>query len=132
MKFMLDTNICIYLIKHRPQQLMNRFERTPVGDIGISAITLAELEYGAAKSGGPDRNRSALRAFVSPLELAAFGQAETAAYGKIRALLEKKGRLIGAMDLLIAAHAVSLRVQLITNNEAEFKRVPGLRVDNWL
>jgi tRNA(fMet)-specific endonuclease VapC len=132
MKFMLDTNICIHLIKHRPQQLMNRFERTPVGDIGISAITLAELEYGAAKSSRPDRNRSALRSFVSPLELAAFGQAETAAYGKIRSLLEKKGRTIGAMDLLIAAHAVTLGVQLITNNEAEFKRVPGLHLDNWL
>jgi tRNA(fMet)-specific endonuclease VapC len=132
MKFMLDTNICIHLIKHRPQQLLTRFERIPVGEIGISAITLAELEYGAAKSSRPDRNRSALHAFVSSLELAAFGQAETAAYGKIRAFLEKKGRSIGAMDLLIVSHAVSLGVQLITNNEAEFKRVPGLRVDNWL
>ena len=129
---MLDTNICIHLIRHRPQQLLNRFERTPVGDIGISAITLAELEYGAAKSSRPDRNRSALRAFIAPLEIAPFGQAENAPYGRIRALLEQKGRIIGAMDLLIAAHAISLGVQLITNNEAEFKRVPGLRVANWM
>src|SRR5437870_10518817 len=104
MKFMLDTNICIHLIKHRPQRLINRFDRTPVGDVGISAVTLAELEYGAAKSSRPDRNRAALREFISPLEIAAFGHAETVAYGRIRALLEKKGRIIGSMDLLIAAH----------------------------
>ena len=132
MKFMLDTNTCIYLIKHRPQRLLNRFERTPVGDIGISTITLAELEYGASKSRWPDRNRKALREFAAPLEVAAWDQPATAIYGKIRALLEKKGRVIGAMDLLIAAHALSLGVQLITNNEAEFKRVPGLRVVNWM
>ena len=129
---MLDTNICIHLIKHRPQRLINRFDRTSVGDIGISAITLAELEYGAAKSSRPDRNRDALEGFVSPLEIASFDKAATAAYGKIRALLEKRGRIIGSMDLLIAAHAVSLGVELITNNELEFKRVPGLRVDNWM
>jgi tRNA(fMet)-specific endonuclease VapC len=132
MKFMLDTNICIHLIKHRPQRLINRFDRIPVGDIGISAITLAELEFGAAKSGRPDRNRAALREFMSPLEIASFGAAETGAYGRIRALLERKGRLIGSMDLLIAAHAVTLGAQLVTNNEAEFKRVPGLRIDNWI
>ena len=132
MRFMLDTNICIHLIKHRPQRLMNRFDRTPVGDIGISAITLAELEYGAAKSSRPDRNRDALRGFIEPLEVVAFDQAATASYGRIRALLERKGRIIGSMDLLIAAHAVSVGVLLITNNEAEFKRVPRLRVGNWM
>jgi tRNA(fMet)-specific endonuclease VapC len=132
MKYMLDTNICIHLIKHRPQRLMNRLERTLVGDIGISVITLAELEYGAAKSSRPNRNREALRGFITPLEIAAFGKAATVAYGRIRALLEKKGLIIGSMDLLIAAHAVSEGVQVITNNEAEFKRVPGLRVDNWM
>jgi tRNA(fMet)-specific endonuclease VapC len=132
MKFMLDTNICIHLIKHRPQRLINRFDRVLVGDIGISAITLAELEYGAAKSSRPQKNRQALQDFISPLEIAGFGQAETAAYGRIRALLEKKGRTIGSMDLLIAAHAVSLAVDLITNNQSEFKRVPGLRTANWL
>ena len=99
---MLDTNICIHLIKHRPQRLMNRFDRTPVGDIGISAITLAELEYGAAKSSRPDRNRDALRGFIEPLEVVAFDQAATASYGRIRTLLERKGRIIGSMNLLIA------------------------------
>ena len=132
MKFMLDTNICVHLIRHRPQRLINRFDRVPVGDIGISVITLAELEYGAAKSSRPERNQMALQEFISPLEIAAFGQDETAAYGRIREFLEKKGRLIGSMDLLIAAHAVSLEVDLITNNQSEFKRVPGLRTANWL
>ena len=132
MRCMLDTNICIQLIKHRPQRLMNRFGRTPVGDIGISAITLAELEYGAAKSSRPNQNREALRGFISPLEVASFDSSATAAYGRIRALLERKGLIIGSMDLAIAAHAISLGVRLITNNEAEFKRVPGLPVDNWI
>lgn len=129
---MLDTNTCIHLIKHRPQHLLNRFERTAVGDVGVSSITLAELEYGVAKSGWPDKNRTALRNFVAPLEVAAWDQTVTVAYGKIRALLERKGTLIGAMDLLIAAHAVSLSVQLITTNVIEFKRVPGLRTANWV
>ena len=132
MKFMLDTNICIHLIKHRPQQLLNRFDRMSVGEVGISAITLAELEYGAAKSSRPEQNRAALAAFVSPLETAAFADADARMYGRIRSILEKKGQIIGSIDLLIASHALSLGVQLITNNEAEFKRVPGLRVANWL
>ena len=132
MKFMLDTDICIHLMKHHPQRLIKRFDRIPVGDIGISAITLAELEYGAAKSRRPDQNRAGLRSFISPLEVSAFSQAATATYGRVRAFLEKKGRIIKSMDLLIAAHAISLDVKLITNNEAEFRRVPGLRVDNWL
>jgi len=129
---MLDTNICIHLIKHRPQRLMNRFERTPVGDVGISAVTLAELEYGAAKSGRPEQNRAALAEFIFPLEVAPFGDADARIYGRIRSFLERKGRTIGSMDILIASHALSLGVQLITNNEAEFKRLPGLRVTNWL
>jgi tRNA(fMet)-specific endonuclease VapC len=132
MKFMLDTNICIYLIKNRPQRLINRFDRTPVGDIGISAITQAELEYGVSRSSRPERNLEALRNITSPLEIAPFDEPAAAVYGKIRTLLERKGRIIGSMDLLIAAHASSLGVPLITNNEAEFKRVPGLRVSNWI
>jgi tRNA(fMet)-specific endonuclease VapC len=132
MKFMLDTNMCIHLIKHRPQRLLNKFDRTPVGDIGISCVTLAELEYGVAKSSRSERNREALRKFVTPLEIAFFDQPAAAVYGKVRALLESKGKLIGSMDMLIAAHALSLGVRVVTNNETEFKRVPGLKVDNWL
>ena len=131
MKVMLDTNICIYVIKQKPRSVLERFAVFPVGDLGISVITLAELEYGASKSSEPDRNREALEQFVSPLEIAVFDRLATSVYGKIRALLEKRGRPIGSMDLLIAAHALSLNVRLVTNNMREFKRVPGLRVENW-
>jgi tRNA(fMet)-specific endonuclease VapC len=131
MKFMLDTNICIYLIKRQPEAVLERFASHPVGDIGISVITLAELEYGASKSSNPFRNREALEQFVLPLEIAPFDRPATLTYGKIRALLEKKGRPIGSMDMLIAAHALSLGARLVTNNVKEFRRVPGLRVENW-
>ncbi len=132
MRFMLDTNICIYLIKQRPQPLLDRFGSYPVGDIGISVITLAELQYGVSKSSQPRRNQEALEQFIAPLEVADFGRQATVAYGKVRAALEKRGRPIGAMDLLIAAHALSLGVRLVTNNEKEFRHVPGLRVENWV
>jgi tRNA(fMet)-specific endonuclease VapC len=131
MKVMLDTNICIYLIKQRPPSVLERFSAFPVGEIGISVITLAELEYGASKSSLPKKNREALQQFVVPLELAEWNAEAAFTYGKIRTALEKRGHLIGAMDLLIAAHALSLDVRLVTNNEREFKRVPGLRVENW-
>jgi tRNA(fMet)-specific endonuclease VapC len=132
MKVMLDTNICIYIIKRQPLAVLEKFVSFVVGDIGVSAITLAELEYGAARSAQPRRNRDALEQFISALEVAPFDKPATEAYGKVRAALEKGGRPIGAMDLLIAAHALSLGVGLITNNEREFKRVPGLRVQNWV
>lgn len=132
MKIMLDTNICIYIINRRPAAVLKRFQSFRIGDIGISAITLAELEYGVAKSSQPRRNREALGQFVSPLELAPFDPPATVAYGTIRAALEKRGLRIGAMDMLIAAHAVSLHATLVTNNEQEFERVPGLRLENWV
>ena len=131
MRVMLDTNICIYLIKQRPRSLLDRFRLFPVGDIGISVITLAELEYGVSKSSRPKQNREALGQFLPPLEVAAFDRRATVSHGTIRAALEKKGRPIGAMDLLIAAHALSLGVRLVTNDEREFRHVPGLRVENW-
>jgi len=131
MKVMLDTNICIYVIKQKPRSVLERFAAFPVGDLGISVITLAELEYGASKSSEPDRNREALEQFVSPLEIAVLDRLATSVYGRIRALLEKRGRPIVSVDLLIAAHALSLNVRLVTNNMREFKRVPGLRVENW-
>ncbi len=132
MRVMLDTSICIYLIKQRPQSLLDRFRSFPVGNIGVSVITLAELEYGASKSSRPKQNREALEQFLSPLEVAPFDRQATVAYGNARATLERKGRPIGAMDLLIAAHALSLGVRLVTNNETEFRHVPGLRVENWV
>ncbi len=132
MKFMLDTNICIYLIKHRPQRLRNRFDQITPGEIAISVITLAELEYGAAKSSRPEQNRAALALFTSALETVPFEDRAARIYGRIRSHLENKGQTIGTLDLLIAAHALSLGVQLITNNKAEFRRVPGLHITNWL
>ncbi len=132
MKFMLDTNICIYLIKRRPQSVIERFASVSIGEIGISVITLAELRYGATKSNHPKRNHEALELFTSPLQVAEFDSAATIAHGRIRTALERKGQPIGAMDLLIAAHAVSLGVNLITNNVKEFSRVPGLTLKNWV
>jgi tRNA(fMet)-specific endonuclease VapC len=131
MKLMLDTNVCIYLIKEHPASVVERFAAHPVGDIGISVITLAELEYGVTKSSRSAKNRDALDQFVSPLDVAPFDRHATAAYGRLRAALEKKGQPIGSMDLLIAAHALSLNVRLITHNVKEFGRVPGLRIEGW-
>src|SRR5712692_2927122 len=113
MKLMLDTNVCIYLIKEHPASVLERFSSHAVGDIAISVITLAELEYGVSKSSRPAKNREALDQFVSPLEVAPFERQATAVYGRLRAALEKKGQTIGSMDLLIAAHAVSLDIRLI-------------------
>ena len=131
MKLMLDSNICIYLIKRSPVSVLERFMAHSVGDIGISVVTLAELEHGVANSSRPARNREALAQFVSPLEVAPFDRRAAAAYGKLRTALEKKGQPIGSLDLLIAAHALSLNVRLITHNIREFGRVPGLRIEDW-
>ena len=132
MKVMLDTNICIYIIKQKPEAVLQRFRTFEVGDIGMSAITMAELQYGAMKSARPRQNREGLKEFVSVLDVASFDPAAADAYGEIRSSLEKSGQPIGAMNLLIAAHALSLGTRLATNNEREFKRVRGLRVENWI
>jgi tRNA(fMet)-specific endonuclease VapC len=131
MRYLLDTNICIYVIRRRPPQVLARFQRCAVGDIGLSTVTLAELQYGVAKSAFPERNQAALAAFTLPLEILPFDAPAAAAYGPIRATLERQGTPIGAMDLLIAAHAVSLGVILVTNNPREFRRVSDLQVENW-
>jgi tRNA(fMet)-specific endonuclease VapC len=131
MVLLLDTNICIYLIRDKPGSVLERFNEHAVGDIGISVITLAELEYGVSKSSKPGKNKQALDQFTSPLVVADFDRSATSVYGKLRTTLEKKGQMIGAMDLLIAAHALSLNVRLVTHNVREFARVPGLRVETW-
>jgi tRNA(fMet)-specific endonuclease VapC len=131
MRFMLDTDICIYIIKKHPAKVVQRFRALKPFEVGISAITLAELEFGAAKSSRPERNREALSGFLAPLEIAPFDDAAALHYGEVRAALEKEGSPIGSMDLMIASHARSLSVTLVTNNEREFRRVPGLKVENW-
>lgn len=132
MKVMLDTNICIYLIKQQPPTVIERFLSQPVGEIGISSITAAELAYGVSKSRYASKNRHALEQFLAPLEMAPFDQAAAWAYGRLRGQLEARGALIGSMDMLIAAHALSLEVRLVSNNLREFRRVPGLRLENWV
>ena len=132
MKYLLDTNICIYLIKQRPSRVIERLQTLKIDDVGVSAITVAELQYGAAKSACPDRNRLALTGFLAPLEILDFTAASAAVYGRIRADLERSGTPIGAYDLLIAAQALSGGFTLVTNNEREFRRILGLTVENWV
>lgn len=131
MKWLLDTNVCIAVIRQRPQQVLRRLRGKQVGHVGLSSITLAELEFGAARSQHAAQARAALREFLLPLELAPFDDAAAQAYGTVRAALEKKGRPIGPLDTLIAAHTMALGAVLVTNNTREFRRVPGLSVDDW-
>ncbi len=132
MNYLLDTNICIYLIRQKPADVLARFNAHAVGDIGVSAITVAELQFGVQKSRYPERNQQALEQFLLPLAIADFGYDAALAYGRIRALLERGGTPIGALDTLIAAHALSLNVTLVTNNRGEFARIPELKVENWV
>jgi len=131
MKLMLDTNICIYIIKQQPVTVLKRFLEYQVGDIGISSITLSELRYGVAKSSHQAKNTKAIDEFITPLEIVSFGEEAAHAYGDIRATLEKAGTPIGSMDMLIAAHAVSLGIPLVTNNTREFIRIPSLNIIDW-
>jgi tRNA(fMet)-specific endonuclease VapC len=131
MKFMLDTNICIYLIKRHSQRIIEHVTKHATGEIGISSITLAELNYGVAKSLHKQQNRTALKGFVMPLEIASFDDRAAESYGLVRSQLEKAGKPIGALDTLIGAHALSLGVTLVTNNLREFKRIKGLKVVDW-
>lgn len=129
-KYMLDTNICIYLMKRQPAQAAQRFAQGFVGDIVISAITLAELEYGAACSGvAREQNREALTAFVEDVPVAPFDIRSAQSYGPIRLATRERNR--DALDKLIAAHAVALGTVLVTNNTADFQAYPGLVVENW-
>lgn len=131
MRFLLDTNICIYIIKQKPLKVLQKFETYSVGEIGISSITVAELEFGVQKSQFPEKNQQALEQFLLPLKIAEFNRFAANIYGEIRANLEKQGTPIGSLDTLIASHALSLEVTLVTNNGKEFKRVPNLKLENW-
>ena len=132
MKFLLDTNICIYIIKQKPREVLQKFNTYRVGDIGVSSITVAELEFGVQKSQFPARNQQALTQFLLPLKIVDFDRAAAIVYGDIRATLEKQGTPIGSLDTLIAAHAVSLDVTLVTNNVKEFNRISNLQLENWV
>jgi tRNA(fMet)-specific endonuclease VapC len=132
MKYLLDTNICIYMIRKKPIPVINRFNEHSVGDIGVSSISVAELSYGVQKSRLKDQNQKALLQFLGPLIIADFDADAAFTYGEIRAELERRGIPIGSLDTLIAGHAVSLGATLVTNNEKEFMRVPELKVENWV
>ncbi len=132
MKFLLDTNIYIYMIKQKPPEVLQRFNIYQVGDIGVSSITVAELEFGVQKSQFPTKNKQALTQFLLPLTIVDFDRGAAIVYGDIRARLEKQGKPIGSLDTLIAAHALSLQVTLVTNNVKEFSRVQNLKLDNWV
>ena len=131
MKYLLDTDICIYLIKRQPESVIGHLAEQQVGDVGVSAVTVAELQYGVARSTQTERNARALELFLAPLVIADFDAGAATAYGAVRAALERAGAPIGALDTLIAAHALSLGATLVTNNTREFGRVPGLVVANW-
>ena len=131
MEYLLDTNICIYIIKKKPVEVFEKFKNLTIGDVGISSITLAELQYGIEKSSNSEKNREALEKFLTPIEIIDYGYEATVEYGKIRAELEKKGITIGPLDMLIASHAKSLDVIPVTNNVREFERIAGLRIENW-
>ena len=128
---LLDTNICIHIIRQRSPQVLKRLQRMALGSVGVSTITVSELELGVVKSAGPDRNRAALQQFLLPLEICNYDSEAAACYGSLRAALEKRGTPIGPLDTLIAAHALGLKVTLVTNNLAEFRRVPKLDLEDW-
>jgi len=132
-RYLLDTNICIYIRQKRPQAVLKRFEKLPVGDVAISAITYGELAYGAERSPATHReaNRKLLAELVEFLPVLPMPKEVGDAYGTLRETLERSGQVIGNNDLWIAAHAKAEGLTLVTNNEREFKRVPGLKVENW-
>lgn len=132
MKRLLDTNICIYLIKQKPPQVLQSFKQFSVGDVAVSAITVAELSFGVFKSTQRSQNEAALSKFLAPLFIVPFDAGAAQIYGKIRAQLESQGTPIGALDLLIAAQALHRNVPVVTNNTKEFNQVPGLEVENWV
>lgn len=131
LRYLLDTNICIYIINRRPVEVFMHFEHLHAGEVGISSITAAELRYGVEKSGS-QRNAQALEKFLAPLDVLPFDEVAARRYGALRSGLERTGRPIGALDQLIAAHALALEVVLVSNNIREFERVPGLALENWV
>lgn len=131
MRYLLDTNIIIYTMKRRPPQVAARFAERRADELRLSSISLAELHFGAAKSQQPAKALQAIANLGDALDIAPFDEAAAQAYGPLRAELERQGRPIGALDTLIAAHALSLDATLVTHNVGEFSRVPGLRVEDW-
>ncbi len=131
-KYLIDTIICIYIMNKRPIGIIHKFKQFDVGEIGVSTITVSELQYGVSKSKNRRLNKQRIEEFLFPLEILPYDEIAATIYGDIRVQLEKRGEPIGPLDLLIAAHALSRNLVLITNNEKEFKRVKNLKVENWV
>jgi len=130
MKFLLDTDTCIYALKQRPK-ILRKLLSAPRDEVSVSVVTEAELRTGAAKSSSPIATLRRLEAFLRPLAILDFSSDDAIAYAQVRAKLERAGTPIGPLDTMIAAHAVSRDLTLITNNEREFRRVAALRIENW-
>jgi len=130
LRYMLDTNICIELMKNQPPQVLKKFETCFVGDVVMSAITFAELQYGVQISENPDQEQANLKELIEDIPVMAFETSAALAYGPIRSATRNSKR--DHLDKLIAAHAVSLDVVLVTNNERDFSKYPGLTIENWL
>ena len=130
LKYMLDTNIVIYTIKNRPERVREVFKRHS-GQMAISAVTFGELIYGAERSSQPERNLNDIEGMIARLEVLPFDELAAAHFGQLRAELARAGTPIGPYDQMIAGHARALGLVLVTNNVDEFKRVPGLRIENW-
>ncbi|MBI9096675.1 MAG: type II toxin-antitoxin system VapC family toxin [Sphaerochaeta sp.] len=130
--YLLDTNICIYIINKHPIHVVERIKKLQPHEIKISAISIAELEYGASKSKKRKMNRNALLHFASAFDIVAFNDGDAEIFGLIRASLEKKGTIIGPYDLQIASQAISRNLTLVTNNIKEFERVENLKLENWV
>ena len=132
MMYLIDTNICIYLIMNRNESVRKRIEEEKPYQVAVSAVSAAELAYGAAKSRHIEQNRRVLRNFLSAFEIVPFDDRDAEQFGIIRALLEKQGQPIGVYDLEIASQGLARNMTVVTNNEKEFRRVPGLMVENWV
>ena len=131
MNFLIDTNICIYIMNNRPPEVIHRVRNTEACKIGISSITVSELQYGVSKSKRKKQNQQRLDEFLTPFEIIPYDETASKYYGEIRSQIEKQGVVIGPLDLLIAAHALSRELVIVTNNEKEFKRIKSLQVENW-
>lgn len=131
MRYMLDTNICIYAIKHKPQKVFLKLQEVNPEDVCVSSITYAELVHGVEKSAAIEKNRLALSMLFANIEILNFDVDAANCYGKIRADLEKKGTPIGPLDMMIAGHTMSKGYIVVTNNVKEFSRVPNLKIENW-
>jgi tRNA(fMet)-specific endonuclease VapC len=129
--YLLDTNICIYVINHKPVQVFEKFRQFKLGDLAISSITASELAFGVEKSGS-ERNKQALNKFLMPLDVLPYDEDAIWHYARLRQQLQSTGKPIGSLDMLIAAHALALDVTLVTNNTKEFERIEGLKLENWV